>query len=275
MRKFLAIITSVVVVTTLMVVATDGSLGQRAPAAQPKTIRVVPTSYLELIAKRIAQPGVAAEEAADYANTLMARNGFDYDFEACPIVKANKRPGPVNSDGRNKIYNYTLTELSGSKLGMQLTADPTEALCGECAFTIPLLRVTKRELLLVSEGRQYLLKRPSGFLLKKVSLVNRSLRRLLYTWEVPLDTEPVGVSEDGKRIYLELLNHYEPEDLVKKVVLEVSQSGVRFVARDKIPAQTGQLMPSHPTDPHDAYLTFKRFRVRDKSYIIRYDAPCT
>ncbi len=275
MQTFLALITGVVVSTTLLVVATGDSLGQRAAGTQRNSIRIVPTSYLELVAKRIANSGVTAEEAANYANTLLAKDGFDYEFDACPIVKANRRPASLSNDRQKKIYNYSLTKLNGGKVKIQLVADPNEALCGECSFWIPLLRVTKRELLLASEGRQYLVKRPEGFLLKKINLVNPGMTRVLRTWEVPLDTDPVGVSEDGSRIYLELLNNYEPEALVNKVVLEVSQSAVRFLARRQIPSQKSELIQNHPTNPRDAYLTFKSFRVGNKSYIIRYDAPCT
>jgi len=230
---------------------------------------------LELVARRIADSGMTAEEAATYANTLLARDGFDYEFDACPILKTNEHPVSVSNERQKKIYNYSLTKLNGGKVRIQLVADPSEALCGECSFWIPLLRVTKLEFWLISGGKQYLVKRPRGFVLKKVSLVDPSMNRILHSWEVPLDTEPLGVSGDGRRIYIELLNNYEPGDLVKKVVLEVSQSGVRFVARPQLPAQTSELIQSHPTDPHDAYLTFKRFRVGNKSYTIRYDVPCT
>ncbi len=243
--------------------------------ARKDTIRIVTTSYLELVAKKIAQPGTTPEEAAEYANSLMAKNGFDYEFDACPIVRANRHPRSIDQYGTEKIYYYSFVGVNGRKLRFELTGDPAEALCGECAFEIPLLRVTSKELLVVSGGKQQLVKRPTGFELKKISIMDSSMRRTLRTWEVPLDTELAGVSQDGTKIYLELLNNYQPEDLVKKVVLEASQSGLRFMARNQLPTQSSEYVKHHPKDPRDPYLAFRRFRVGHKSYIIRYDAPCT
>src|SRR5947209_11428855 len=141
MQKFHFIIIRLLVVTTLMTVATGHSLNQRATPT--RQIKIQPTSYLELVAKRIAQSGVSPEDAANYANSLLARDGFDYEFDACPIVKANRRPVSVSTDSQKKIYNYSMTKLNGGKVRIQLVADPSEALCGDCAFWIPLLRLTK------------------------------------------------------------------------------------------------------------------------------------
>lgn len=157
---------------------------------------------------------------------------------------------------------------------MQLIGDPTYALCGECAFHIPLLRVTKRQLLVVSDGKQYLVRRPPGFFLKEISLVDSSMKRTIRTWEVPLDSDLAGISEDGTRIYLDLYNNYT-EDLFNKVVVEVSGSTIRFRARSEVAARDGESVKDYPTDPRDAYLTFKRFRIGNRQYIIRYHFPCT
>ena len=37
----------------------------------------------------------------------------------------------------------------------------------------------------------------------------------------------------------------------------------------------GKEIEDHPTDPKNAYLTFIRFSAGDKTYIIRFSAPCT
>ena len=110
--------------------------------AQTGTVKVAPTSYLELVVQKIKQPGVTAEDAAEYANNLLAKNGFDYEFDACPVVKANRHPQSIQERyGLTKIYNYSLVRTDGRKIKLQLIGDPTEALCGECSFEIPLLRL--------------------------------------------------------------------------------------------------------------------------------------
>lgn len=246
------------------------------PWEQTGTVKIVRTSdYLEMVAEKLRQPGVTAEDAAEYANSLLAIHGFNYFFDACPVVKANRHPQPVEDEyGSAKSYNYSFVQTNGRRIKMQLIGDPTLAMCGECAFDIPLLRVTKRQLLVVSNGKQYLIRRPSGFFLKEISLVDRSMKRILRTWEVPLDTELAGISEDGTKIYIELLNNYS-EDLYKKILIEVSGSTIRFRTRSQVALRDGEYVTDHPTDPLDAYLAFKRFRIGKKQYIIRYDVPCT
>ena len=243
-------------------------------ASQTGAVKIVPTSYLELVAEKLKQPGVTAADAAEYANSLLTIHGFDYDFDACPIVKANPHPQSINDKyGLTKSYNYSFVQTNNRRIKMQLIGDPA-GLCGECDFSIPLLRVTKRQLLAVSDGKQYLLRRPPGFFLKEINLVDSSMKRTLRTWEVPLDSDLAGISEDGTRIYVELYNNYT-QDLFNKLVVEVSGSTIRFRARSEVAARDGELVPNHPKDPGNGYLTFKRFRIGNKQYIIRYDFPCT
>ena len=246
-----------------------------SPAA--RTITLARTDdYLEKTAERLKQPGMTAEAAAEYANRQLAKQGFNYFFDACSVVEANPHPGSTQDRfGITKSYNYSFVKIDGRRIKMQLLGDPSNALCGECNFSLLLLRVTPRRLLVVAGGRQYWVKRPADFFLKKISLVDSTMKRTLRTWEVPLDTELAGISEDGTKIYLELLNNYEPSDLVDKIVVEVLGSTVRLRARDQVAGQHGEAIEGHPTDPLDAYLTFKRFRVGKKEYIIRYDLPCT
>jgi hypothetical protein len=242
---------------------------------QTSAVRIVPTSYLDLVADKLKQPRVTTEEAVEFANSLLAIHGFDYWFDACPVVNANPHPQSIKNEyGLTKGYNYSFVQTNGRRIKMQLIGDPTNALCSQCKFDIPLLRVTKQQLLVVSDGKQYLVKRPPGFFLKEISLVDRSMKRILRTWEVPLDTQLAGISEDGTIIYIELLNNYT-EDLINRIVVEVSGSTIRFRALNKVAVRDGEFVKDHPTDPRDSYRTFKRFRIGDKQYIIRYDLPCT
>lgn len=268
-NRFLSILFLFTVCETL-----GGAVAHKS-LAQAGAIKIVRTSYLEMVAEKLRQPGVTDEDAAEYANSLLAKHGFDYDFDACPVVKANRHPQSIEDKyGLTKLYNYSFFQTNGRRIKMQLIGDPTDALCGECAFDMPLLRVMKLQLLVVSDGKQYLVRRPPGFFLKEISLVDRSMKRILRTWEVPLDSDLAGISEDGTRIYVELYNNYI-EDLFNKIVVEVSGSTIRFRARSQVAARDGELVTDARTDPRDAYLAFKRFRIRNKQYIIRYDFPCT
>jgi len=59
-------------------------------------------------------------------------------------------------------------------------------------------------------------------------------------------------------------------------VLAISPTGIRFeVAAKALAGQEGSNIPDFPEDPNNAYLAYSRFRVKDKTYIIRYSGPCT
>jgi hypothetical protein len=107
-----------------------------------------------------------------------------------------------------------------------------------------------------------------------MSLVDETMEKRLRTWEVPRHSIPIGVSEDGTKIYLDLGYKFE-ETVSDKLVLEVSETGLAIRAANEVNVQEGEWIENHPTDPKNAYLSFERFRVGDRSYIIRFTAPCT
>src|SRR5205085_10766244 len=144
----------------------------RKSSKQERTLKIVPSQLLDIILEETKKrPDITAKEAARYANTLLSQHGFNYEFDACPIVKADRRPRNVpGSNGLARAYRFPMTQADGRKIFFQFISDPMDELCGSCEFIIPAMRVTRREILLVSEGKQYLLKRPPGFIVKEMDL---------------------------------------------------------------------------------------------------------
>src|SRR5688572_17826048 len=108
-RRFLSILVIFAVCQTLLSspAVTHKSEGQAG------AVKIEPTSYLEMVAEKLKQPGVTAEDAAEYANSLLAIHGFEYDFDACPIVKANPHPQPIHDKyGLTKSYNYSFVQTN-------------------------------------------------------------------------------------------------------------------------------------------------------------------
>ena len=236
---------------------------------------VASTILAALLKKSRAQPGISGEKLADYGNRLLLRMGFNYDFDLCDFLRTHEHAEIAsNSLPTAGTYLLPLTQTNGQRIRFQAEFnEDVGALCGECFFEIPALRVTSSEMLVVSEGRHYLLKRPSGFQLDEMNLVDSTMRRVLRAWHVPYGTTPVGVSADGTKLYLD--TGYDEEN-INKLVLEISESGsLHFRARNRVNLGTGRDIERHPTDPNNAYLSFMRFRVGGKNYIIRYSAPCT
>lgn len=227
------------------------------------------TIFTDLRNKMKEQPGISPKDLAAYANNLLDKKGFDYNFDVCEIFKRRN----YNSITPRKFRSYEMTQADGKKITFKFAVESSEdGMCGECFSNIPSLQVTKKEMLIVAEGKRYRLKRPTAFLLDEVELVDETMKKVLRTWQIPYQTIPIGISEDGTKLYLDV----NTEDELNALVLEMSESGsIQFKARSDVNLRQGEWIAVHPKDPHNAYLSFMRFHIGSKSYIIRFSAPCT
>ncbi len=242
-------------------------------ATTSDVLKISRTTYLDdVLPKYMKERRLADEQIAAYANTLLDGNGFDYSFDACSIVKSNRKPRVIHNEyGELEVYKYSFKRADGRLLITEFLGNPKWGLCSQCQFEIPLLRISKASFVVVVDGQKYLLKRPPKFYTEEIALVDSSLRHVLQTWEVPVDTGPIGISSDGKRVYVELPTE---NDELRRLVLEVSEDGLRFRTRAQIEKQTQRVI-QHPRDPNVSYRTFTSFRVGHRSFILRYDYPCT
>ena len=214
-----------------------------------------------------AEPQIKPADLANYANGLLARKGFDYQFDLCEFVALHNPPR--RNAASLKTYKLPLKQTDGSPITFLTTANEKDGdgMCGECFFGIPIMKVTRQEIELVTGGKKYLLTRPPSFHLDEMDLVDQSMRRVLRTWQIPSQNSPLGISVDGTKLYL--------ETEIEALVLELSELGPRLVTRAELDLPAGVEIEKHPTDAKNAYLSFMRFRVGSKTYIIRYSGPCT
>jgi hypothetical protein len=260
------------------VVCAKRESGAHKSSEQKNLPKIVPSSLLSLVARRKKeQPGISPKELVAYANMILAHEGFDYEFDLCEVAVGAGKPG-VNAPGTSppKTYLLPMTSVNGEKITFRIAGgDNMEGLCGQCFFRIPCLNVTRQDMLIVSKGRQYHLKRSKQMLLDEMSLVDDTMKRALRTWQVPYDAVPVGISQDGRKLYLDLTYEGKDDDAFGKLILEISETGLRIEARDEVKLKEGEWIKEHPTDPKNAYLSFMRFRVEGQTYIVRFSAPCT
>jgi len=236
-----------------------------------RTLKLNPSTILDDLQRRIKErPTDSPEELAQYANARLERIGFNYSFDLCEIMRASDNPS-LPSSSQTFIYQATL--LSGKKLTLQLSGEDHGGLCGECFFGVPALAVTERYILAINDGKQYRLRRPKGFSLDAAELVDKTMRRVLRRWQLPYQTVPVGISADGRKLYL----NFYVENNLDALLLELSEDGnVQFKARADVgPGGEGEWLDNHPKDPRNVYLSFMRFHTRGGNYIIKFSAPCT
>jgi hypothetical protein len=210
-------------------------------------------------------------ELAAYANELVAKRGFDYYFDVCDIIPKAKRNRGSPAQAIEQPHKLTLLDGTKREFNFKIP-DLGEGLCGECWSYVPIAHITKKQMTLVVEGMQYRIRRPKSFLLDEAELVDETRKRVLRTWQMPFGTIPSGISPDGTKLYLESYDQHAVEGLL----LELSESGhLKFRSREDVQLQGKGEWLEHPEDPLNAYLSFMRFKVVNKSYIIRFSAPCT
>jgi hypothetical protein len=245
----------------------------RTPTPQRTfNLRLSRSNILSKVSERSKkQPSLTPKELALYANGLIEKGGFDYSFDVCDAFKKTKG---ISSATSASARSYRMRLTGGRKLTFRfIVGSPEDSLCGECWSEIPSLQVTKREMLLVAKGKRYRVNRPASFLLDEAELVDGTMKKVLRTWQLPYQAVPIGVSADGTKLYLDLYTEYELEGLV----LELSETGgIQFLDRDEVQLQSeGKWIENHPKDPGNAYLSYMRFQVGERYYIVRFSAPCT
>jgi hypothetical protein len=246
-----------------------------AAEGQSQLPTLKPSNILDAVRQRKALgPRLSAAGLARYANDLIKQKGFDYNFDVCEIFPPEMLAGggAGGATGALHTFDRPLTRLDGRGVTFRFVADDYGSPCAECLLPVPALRVTKGEMHVVAGGVVYELKRPAAFVLDEASLVGADLKTVLRTWQLPYQTIPVGVSPDGKSLYV---GFYEDTGL-DELVLEISDDGrLRFRVTREVVSAEGEWVEEHPTDPRDDYLSFKRFRVGGRTHVVRFSGPCT
>jgi hypothetical protein len=246
-----------------------------AKAKQNQASIIRPSNILDNVRNKMKkQPNISPKELVAYANKLLEEKGFDYNFDVCEAIGSN-RLRRISSASPSRIsYSYKMAQSVGRNITLRfISENPGDAPCGECFSPIPSLQVTKQEMLIVSGGQRYRLKRPAVFGLDEAELVDETMKKVLRTWQLPYQTIPVGISPDGTKLYLEFYVEHEIDTLV----LELSENGsAQFKVRSDVDLlHEGEWVENHPKDPTNAYLSFLRFYGGGKSYVIKFSAPCT
>lgn len=222
----------------------------------------------EVSEKARQSPSLTPAELAAYGNDLIAQKGFDYNFDVCEALNHRDR---LRMPPEELTYQMTLT--NGHKTSFRFTIrDRDNALCGECWTSIPSLQVTDKEMTLIAEGKRYSVRRPTSFYLDQAQLVDETLKKVKRTWQLPYQAMPSGISADGAKLYV---NFYNGSGL-DHLVLELSENGPpQFRDRAVIKSSEGKFIEDYPKDPNNSYLSFMSFRVGEKTYRVKFWAPCT
>lgn len=127
------------------------------------------------------------EEVVKQANSFIRKNGFPLQLDASRVLKKN--PTRVEIQSGKKLFTF--------KPGRELSEKPD--ICGEHFLNIPVILLPENNAALVSAGKKY------PFSLKKFRLEKVRIfreKKIVSTIAMPEATEPLGISRNGKAVYL-------------------------------------------------------------------------
>jgi hypothetical protein len=231
-----------------------------------------PSDILEVLRKyRGEHPELTVKEIAGYGNSIMPEKGFNYwiDIGALNESKEKHKEAKIISEDHYS-YPYEMTLADGKKQKFRLVAPRHDSCCcGYYYADLPASHITENEITFVSEGKAYTVKRPADLGHNEVyALVDEeNLTKEIRKWQVPAEGYPLGISEDGTKLYV--------EGAFDDIYLEISPEGsFRFIPKAEVISDKGESCPV-PNNPDDAYEGCMKFKVADKVYFVRYSAPCT
>jgi len=294
--SFLVVLTAVLVCSAITLGTQDHP---RSAAAHSHLLRVAPSHLLEDVNRQLDyHQFTTVNQLIGEANSELALRGFDYVFEVSTYI-TERRLIPLDrstpSDFEGNPYEFDLTILGGGQLRLRLDAGPAGG-CGERSVLIPAARVTPEEITVVVGSQHYRVKRPSGFHLERIQLVDENTKKAVRTWELPFYAELQGVSPDGSTLFflpnfnfsasrqntlsrLATVSMFMPTDpqglhRPSHLILAATERGVQFANEyDLLESETSEILGDRDPDYPD--IGYRRFRLGAKSYVVRFEWPCT
>jgi len=239
----------------------------------------------ELLEKKKANPKITAKELAEFGNDLIKQKGVNFDIDLADLIeqklesKEAKEIAEENEFDSVVAFNHSLTLADGTKKSFRITAPGSESCCCGYFYTqFPVSQITDKQLTVISDGKPYVIKRSKeiAFSQEHVLIDNQTMKKEIRKWQVPFETSPFGISQDGSKLYIEI------EDEVE-LLLEISENGsIQFVPQDNPNIiSNGKDLRDQPAPKlgEPIYKSgeggFVKFTSGSKSFIVAFQYVCT
>lgn len=221
----------------------------------------------ELVRLKKEEPDLKPDAFAKRANKLMQVSGFPFTFSfsdtTCDAIARSLKNSKLPVD--EQTLKIKLQPLSGPVTSLEIPpADFDSGECSKCSVTLPVLEATDTTFITIVMDQHIGFQRPGGFELSKIALVSGQERqRIEREWRVPFRTKPVGLSFDGRIIYLPFT---EPE--LSDLALAVFSEGVFEIVQRSEAGAAGK------SGGGSAGFGYIEFDGQDKKFVIRYTSDC-
>lgn len=233
------------------------------------------TLFEDLLKYKAENPKATPTELAAQANGILQKKGlnfiFAFDQNVCQQVldaqqKQKDKSQPVKL---NATLNSVDAEVAKIILP-DISFDKSE--CGRCFIQMPLMEFSGKDFITPVEARNIKFHTPSNFLFNEIALVSeKNLSTAIRKWQVPFRTSPVGISDDGKLLYLEL-----PHTELNELTLIIYDNGaIQFYPKKELDlsAKSSELkdISKESVLPNTAFVKFTK---GEKSQVLKYNTDC-
>jgi hypothetical protein len=250
----------------------NSDMSSKTVKIDPSIPTIKPSNFIGDLRRRKKEfPNITNKELVVYGNQMLKSKGLDYTFDWTP-----KELDQENFD-ETSPFKFEFMGKDGAPKALQFINDDFGHPCYS-TINIPLSSITDEEMTIISGGKRFEVKRPKEFNLEEFVLVDSNLKNTIRKWKTPIDATPVGISEDGKKIYFSSWEFdQDPENGYKESVLslavEVSEEGaLKLVDLNTIKSGKGINIGY---DKEFTEIIYNKYKIEGKEFIIKFSAPCT
>lgn len=239
---------------------------------------IIPSNIVsEIIKRKKANPKMTARQLADYANQLLAKKGFNYAFNMADLFDKIVSPREFKPDEMEQSarFPFDLTMQDKSKKTFILNAKKILNECFDESYpAFPLTKAVNNDATLMIDGKPHQVKLPTHFKpLNAILVDSKTKRKVLQKWILPSfgleEGNFVGISADGKKLYLTVEDNYVTGEKileVKELALEISADGtLKFVPKVEVKKRFKWQFLNDGTELNDI---LARITINGKVYIL-------
>lgn len=239
---------------------------------------IKPSNFIaELRKKKDDNPNISPKELAEFGNELLKNKGYDFTFSWEPKGKENEANLSKLNFKEYYPFKYQFTDISGKRQDFQLMNRGFEHPCYS-VIDVPITKISALTMTIIADGKETALKTTKDFYTEEFVLTDKSLKKTIRKWKIPIDGVPLGISEDGKKVYFDTWEFYQDQgDEYKEkplnLAIEISEDGtLRMVDANEIPSDKGVQIDY---DKKYTEIIYNKYKVGQNEYILKYSAPCT
>lgn len=221
----------------------------------------------ELVQIRKEKPDIKPDAFAKRANELMQTSGFPFVFSfndaTCDAIARSLKNSKLPAEKQR--LTIKLQPLDGPVTALSIPpANFANSECSKCSVTLPVLEASDKTLITIVMGQHIGFQSPKGLEPSKIALIDDKGQQIEREWRVPFRIRPIGISFDGRIIYLP----FKEAELADLALAVFSEGVFEIVPR----SEAGAAGKEKESSAGFAYL---EFADAERQFVVRYTYGCT